>query len=201
MSTLEHKNVNTNTNDDAKSLTENTESVETVKGLDDSSSTAEMITIVSSDNHKFEVYQKYAEISGVIKNTLATAKDKVVSFTAVEKESKKLLTSEHFDEIVKFMNAQKGTDLDPPLKPLRSKIMKDVTTEWAADFVDKLWDKSKPFVYELLQAANYLEMNGLVHLIAAKIASVVKGKPAEEMAKVLGTTIEMTDKKDEKKNE
>lgn len=63
-------------------------------------------------------------------------------------------------------------------KPLTSNVMADVVQPYYAEFVDKL---SMDTLYELVLAANYMDIQPLLELTCAKIATLIKGKSPEEI--------------------
>lgn len=73
------------------------------------------------------------------------------------------------------MNHHKGTE--PPIieKPLRSKIMKDVCKDtWDADFIDKIQTEGgNQQLYDIILAANYMDIKSLLHLGCAKSKKTV----------------------------
>eukprot|EP01033_Poteriospumella_lacustris_P005023 gene5023-3586_t len=64
-------------------------------------------------------------------------------------------------------------------KPLKSANMKDVVQEWYANFVAVDQD----VLFELILAANYMDIKPLLDLTCATVASLIKGKNAEEIRK------------------
>ena len=56
-------------------------------------------------------------------------------------------------------------------KPLTSNDLKELTTTWYADYIDK----ADETVFEIILAANFLEIEELVGLGCAKVASKIKG--------------------------
>ena len=57
--------------------------------------------------------------------------------------------------------------------------MKDVVQEWYANFVAVDQD----VLFELILAANYMDIKPLLDLTCATVASLIKGKNAEEIRK------------------
>ena len=55
--------------------------------------------------------------------------------------------------------------------------MSVVVPPWDADFIDVECER----ISELILAANYLDISGLLDLACAKIASLIKGKTPEEI--------------------
>jgi len=87
--------------------------------------------------------------------------------------------------VVEYMTHHKG--VEPPIieKPLRSKIMKDVCKDpWDADYIDKIGDNRQQ-LYDLILAANYMDIKSLLHLGCAKVASLIKGQPLEKIKDIL----------------
>jgi len=64
-------------------------------------------------------------------------------------------------------------------KPLRSNDLKDVTTEWYANYID-LDDDT---VQDIILAANYLDIKELLALGCAKMGSVIRGLSIPEFRK------------------
>lgn len=90
------------------------------------------------------------------------------------------------------MNHHKGAEPAIIEKPLRSKIMKDVVKDpWDAVFIDKIGENRQQ-LYDLILAANYMDVKSLLHLGCAKVASLIKGQPLEKIKDILvkGTTYE-----------
>lgn len=57
-------------------------------------------------------------------------------------------------------------------KPLKSQNMADVVQEWYANFVDL----EQVLLFELILAANYMDIKPLLDLTCATVASMIKGK-------------------------
>lgn len=90
-------------------------------------------------------------------------------------------------EIVAYMTHHRG--VEPPIveKPLRSKVMKDVCKDpFDADFIDRIGD-NRQALYDLILAANYMDIKSLLHLGCAKVASLIKGQPLEKIKDILST--------------
>ena len=148
-------------------------------GLDagDESST---LTLVSKDGVSIEVDRKDAFISTLVKTSLeADAAATEVPIPSVE--SSVLL------KVVEYMKHHKGVEPEPVEKPLRSKKMREVCDAWDADFIDGIGENRQQ-LYDLILAANYLDITGLLHLGCAKVASLIKGQPLEKIKDILDPT-------------
>ena len=64
-------------------------------------------------------------------------------------------------------------------KPLRSQNLSDVTTPWYAEFVNL----DQEILFELILAANYLDIKPLLELACAKVASLIKNRSIPEIRK------------------
>ena len=64
-------------------------------------------------------------------------------------------------------------------KPLKSSNFGDVVSEWDAKFVDI--DQEE--LFEIIMAANYMNIQELLDLTCAKVASMIKGKTSDEIKK------------------
>jgi len=98
--------------------------------------------------------------------------------------------------VVEYMDHHKG--VEPPIieKPLRSKVMSEVCKDsWDADYIDGIGEDRQK-LYDLILAANYMDIKSLLHLGCAKVASLIKGQPLEKIKDILSTG-----KKDESKKE
>jgi hypothetical protein len=64
--------------------------------------------------------------------------------------------------------------------------MRDVVSDkWDAVFIDAVGDGDRQTLYDLILAANYLDIKSLLHLGCAKVASLIKGQPLEKIKDVL----------------
>ena len=64
-------------------------------------------------------------------------------------------------------------------KPLRSNNLNDVVSEWYANFVNL----DQEILFELILAANFMDIKSLLELACAKVASLIKGKTIPETRK------------------
>ena len=146
-------------------------------GLDEDGSTGE-IELTSKGGDKKKLPKKHAMISQLVKQALEQDSDA----TEVPLPS---VSSAILDEVVKFMQHHEGEE--PPIipKPLRSKEMKDVCYDpWDAAYIDTI-GKDRQKLYDLILAANYMDIKSLLHLGCAKVASLIKGQPLEKIKEIL----------------
>jgi S-phase kinase-associated protein 1 len=96
--------------------------------------------------------------------------------------------------IVEYLKHHDGKVPAEIAKPIRShEITKIVQDPWdATEFIEKLTKKE---IFQVILAANYMDIKSLLHLGCAKIATLIKGKSPEEIKKILSED----DEKDEEK--
>ena len=73
------------------------------------------------------------------------------------------------------------TDIE---KPLKSAIMSEVVQKWYADFVNA----DQVLLFELILAANYMDIKPLLDLTCATVASMIKNKTPEEIRQTFNIT-------------
>jgi hypothetical protein len=92
--------------------------------------------------------------------------------------------------IVQFMHHHKGVEPVKITKPIKSHHMIDMVADpWDAIFIDNIGSDVQT-LFELLQAANYLCIDCLMQLVAAKIACLIKDKSVHEINDLLSRRVE-----------
>ena len=66
--------------------------------------------------------------------------------------------------------------------PNPKKDFKDCVDQWDYDFINNCDVET---ILQLMNAANFLQINSLLDLTSAKIASMIKGKNSEEIRRIL----------------
>lgn len=155
-----------------------TEDKPVVKGLTDDPKDHEPIEIVSKDGKTFKLERKSAKISTLV-STAIDNDDKADSIPIPG------VTGSTLALIIRYMQEHKG--VEPPIieKPLRSKVMSEVCPKKSdAEFIDEVGD-TRQNLYDLILAANYMDIKSLLHLGCAKVASLIKGQPLEKIKEIL----------------
>ncbi len=78
-------------------------------------------------------------------------------------------------------------------KPLKSSEMTDVVEAWDAHFVNVPQD----ILFELILAANYMDIKSLLDLTCAKVASMIKGKSPEQIRILFNITNDFSPEEEE----
>jgi len=164
------------------------------------------LKLVSKDKKDFTVERKQAFVSMLVKTCLEN--DDTAAEVPIPGVTGAILQS-----VVEYMVHHKGIEPQLVEKPLRSKVMKDVCADkWDAEYIDKIGDNRQQ-LYDLILAANYMDIKSLLHLGCAKVASLIKGQPLEKIKEILdpkmgsnpsatpSASSSSSDKKEEKKDE
>jgi len=150
--------------------------------LSASSSSGAKIKLISKDGKEFLVEKDYAMISNLVKTSLD-------SDTSASDLPMPGVRGEVLGQVVEFMKHHRGVEPAPPEKPLRSKEMRDVCKDpWDADFIDNFSD-NRQVLFDLILAANYMDIKSLLQLGCAKVAAIIKGTPLEKVKDILSKPV------------
>ena len=129
---------------------------------------ATTLRLVSEEGQKFEVEVSTAEPSGLIKTILQDEEG--------TEEIPLTVKSKYLEKIVEYLNHINTSPPSEIEKPLKGEF-KEVVSEWEFSFADTSYDD----MFELMQAANYMDIKSLLALTCAKTASLIKGKSPQEV--------------------
>ena len=135
------------------------------------SSSEEKVKLVSSEGAEVEVEKKLIIRSVFVKGMLDDGAD-VVPIP----ETKEITLK----RIIEYLYHLEQGNAPPEIeKPLRSNDMKDVTTEWYANFMN-LNDSD---VQDMIISANFMDIKCLLVLACAKMGSIIRGLSIPEFRK------------------
>jgi S-phase kinase-associated protein 1 len=147
-----------------------------------------MITLKSKDQEEIQLERKFAFISKLVKTSLEADTTTELDIPGVEATILQL--------VVDYMTHHKGVEPAIIEKPLRSKNMKDVCKDsWDAEYIDKIGEDRQK-LYDLILAANFLDIKSLLHLGCAKVASLIKGQPLDKIKDILAVKKNDDEKKE-----
>jgi S-phase kinase-associated protein 1 len=156
-----------------------------VKGLDEDMGD-ENLTLVSQEQKKFTVSKKVALTSELVK-TMAEG-DREEKEIPLPNVKANVLT-----KVVDYMRYHAENPSKEIEKPLKSSNMSEVVSQWDADFVDV----EQELLFELILAANYMDIKPLLDLTCAKVASMIKGKSPEAIRKTFNIQNDFTPEEEE----
>lgn len=156
-------------------------------GLDDGDG-EELLVLLSSENDplRVQVPKKVAIMSELIK-TMAEG----------DKEEKEIplpnVKANVLENVVRYMTHHFENPAKEIEKPLKSQNMAEVVSTWDAEFVEV----EQELLFELILAANYMDIKPLLDLTCAKVASMIKDKSPEEIRHTFNIVNDFTPEEEE----
>ncbi len=149
---------------------------------------SENIKVQSKEGNEFTLTKKQAELSVLLKTTMQDFQgDIVVPLSELDEKT----TAKVIDYLVHY-DGQMPPEIE---KPLKSANIKEVTDAWSAEFIDSL---SLEDLVDVTVAANFMEIQPLLDLTCAKIASMCKDKSDEEIFDTFGVKENYTEEEKQK---
>jgi S-phase kinase-associated protein 1 len=144
---------------------------------------SDQVKLQSKEGQILTISKKAAELSVLIKNNLIDFS--IEQAIPLDEVNEKIL-----ELIIRYLNHYNGVAPTEIEKPLKSNNMKDVVDEFSAGFINELELND---LIDLTVAANFMEIQTLLDLCTAKIASMCKDKSEEEIFKTFGITDQFTE--------
>lgn len=140
--------------------------------------------LVSQEGEAFIISTDVAKTSELVKT--------MIDEDAEDGETQEIplpnVTSLVLCKVIEFLNHHEKEPMVEIEKPLKSQEMKEVVSEWDAAFVMV----EQELLFELILAANYMDIKPLLDLTCAKVASMIKGKTPEEIRKTFNIVNDFT---------
>ena len=99
------------------------------------------------------------------------------------------MSSSCLKKIIEYCEYHKKDEPEEIPKPLKSCNLSEVVCEFDAKYID-IEDLEQ--IFEIIMAANYLDVKSLLDLSCAKIATLIKGKSPEEIRKTFNIVNDFT---------
>ena len=151
------------------------------------------LTLQSEEGITFEVSQEVASMSRF-------CKDMVEHEDAGDQENLLIplpeVKADVLEKIINYMEyhyKEPSAKIERPLKPNTS--LQDIICDWDQEFLDCLDTSS---LFNVMKGANYMDIQDLLDLTCAKVASLLEGKTPEKMREFLGLEEDMTPEEKEK---
>ena len=140
-----------------------------------------MVRLVSQEGEVVEVDQETVVISVLIKSMIDdSGTDEDIPLPNVTKPI--------LEKVMEFCKHVKDHPLQEIEKPLKTDNLRDIVSPWYADFVDL----DQETLFEVILAANYLDIKPLLELTCAKVATMIKGKSVVEVRKLFNIENDFT---------
>ena len=147
------------------------------------------VCLVSQEGDKFEIPKKVAMMSELVKTMIRTDEDDDEDEESDQEIPLVNVKNKVLAKVIEFCkyHTENGPMKDIE-KPLKSPNMKEVVGEWDAEFVQI----EQEMLFELILAANYMDIKSLLDLTCAKVASMIKGKTPEEIRRTFNIVNDFT---------
>lgn len=130
------------------------------------------INLISREGDSFEVSVSVAKMSELVKSMMDDEGDEDVSEIPLPNVKAAVL-----QKVIEFCTHYRSEPMNEIEKPLKSSVMAEVVQRWYAEFVNV----EQVLLFELILAANYMDIKPLLDLTCATVASMIKGKTPEEI--------------------
>ncbi|KAG3020214.1 hypothetical protein JG687_00013877 [Phytophthora cactorum] len=155
-------------------------------------STETKVKLVSMDGEAFEVDTSVAVISELVKTLVADDEEEGGEVQEIPLPN---VRSHVLAKVVEFCRHHKDAPMAEIQKPLKNNVLTESVDEWDAKFVDL---EDQELLFELILAANYMDIKSLLDLSCAKVACMIKGKTPEEIRATFGITEEFTEEEQQR---
>ena len=142
------------------------------------------LVLLSSDNQKIEIDPESAQKSNLLKGLIA-------DFNAQQEPIQ--LPDIKFDilkNVVDYLTYYKNKNPKDIPKPMPSANLSEVLDEWDVKFINGI---ELDNIFDLINAANYMDIPPLLDLACAKIASLMKGKTSQEIRTMFNIECDLTE--------
>ena len=149
------------------------------------------IELVSKDEKSFKVPEKEILMSGLIKDMLEEPDEDETDIPVIPVPN---VMSKPLEKVLKYCAHHWNNKADEIEKPLKGKV-EDVISDFDKQFLSEI---DQELLIELIMAANYLNIQDLLNLTCAKVASMIKGKTPEEIRQMFNIENDLTPEEEEK---
>lgn len=140
-----------------------------------------VITLVSSDGEKFQISEKAARRSQLIKGI----SDDYPDDPEVPLHNVK---GNILQKIITYLENYKDNEPREIERPLPTNNFSECIDSWDYQYIDLELDD----IFAIILAANYMDIKPLMELASAKVASIIKGKSPEDIRKTFNIQNDFT---------
>ena len=142
------------------------------------------LVLVSSDNQKIEIDSESAQKSHLLKGLMTDFNSSQEPIPIPD------IKADILNKVVEYLTYYKGKNPKDIPKPMPSANLSEIVDEWDVKFINGIELDS---VFDLINAANYMDIPSLLDLSCAKIASLLKGKTAQEIRTMFNIECDLTE--------
>jgi len=148
------------------------------------------VILQSREGETFKVHSDVAKLSKLVESLLDEDDDGEDEPTIPIPNVKATVLS----KVIEYCTYYKTQEAMQPVQtPLKSSKTEEVVQKWYADFVKV----DRVLLFELVTAANYMDIKPLLDLTCFAVAVLIKGKSAEEIRKIFNISNDYTPEEEE----
>jgi len=137
------------------------------------------VNLISKEGEVFSVSMAVASMSKLVETTIDPDDDD--DDDNAQEVPLPNVKAAVLSKVVEFCTHYQTTEEMTPIEtPIRSPNMEEVVQQWYADFVKV----DQVLLFELVTAANYLDIKPLLDLTCFAVSVLIKGKSAEDIRKI-----------------
>eukprot|EP00619_Florenciella_sp_RCC1007_P012125 CAMPEP_0205906222 /NCGR_PEP_ID=MMETSP1325-20131115/1818_1 /ASSEMBLY_ACC=CAM_ASM_000708 /TAXON_ID=236786 /ORGANISM="Florenciella sp., Strain RCC1007" /LENGTH=214 /DNA_ID=CAMNT_0053272221 /DNA_START=108 /DNA_END=752 /DNA_ORIENTATION=- len=152
---------------------------------DEAEDDGKMVDLVSQEGDNFQVEKRVAKMSELVKTMIPEEEDGETDQQEIPLPNVKSVILGKVMEFCKHYCEEPMNEIE---KPLKSSNMHEVVQEWYANYVEV----EQETLFELILAANYMDIKPLLDLTCATVASMIKGKTPEDIRKTFNIVNDFT---------
>lgn len=138
------------------------------------------IRLVSQEGEVFVVEPRVALMSELVKNMVVEEEERDDDGDDVQEIPLPNVKAAVLGKVIEYCNMHKDTPMSEIEKPLSSVNMVDVVQQQFAAYIDGM---QQEMLFEIILAANYMDITPLLELSCAKVATMIKGKTPDQIRK------------------
>ena len=143
------------------------------------------VTLTSSDNKSYPVDVEIAKMSGTLKNMLEDIPDHSTPIPIPN------VTGTTMERVIKYCEYHHANPADASDERV---AIDRPTCDFDKDFLSKLGHSE---LFDLILAANYLDIKPLLDVTCKTVAGLIRGKSAEEIRKIFNIKNDFTPEEEE----
>ena len=147
------------------------------------------VILRSMEGKDFKVSRGVALMSALVKNMLEGSDESEEINAPLP-----LVKNDILEKVIEFCVQHEKSPTAEIDKPIKSSNMSENVDEWDVKFIDQPQD----IIFELILAANYMDIKSLLDLSCAKVASLIKGKTPEEIRRTFNIVNDFTPEEEAK---
>ncbi|OQR84783.1 S-phase kinase-associated protein 1A [Achlya hypogyna] len=128
------------------------------------------VLLISSEGESFEAAYDVAIMSQLVKEQLEDSCEDGQEIPLPNVKTAVLV------KVIEFMNYHHANPMKEIPKPIKTSF-EDVVEQWDRDFIDVPYE----MIFELILAANYLDIKSLLELTCARVSGIIFGKTPDQI--------------------